>query len=79
MRLEEGVDIPINTLPKEWISVEGNMENISTMIPINISIKPDVMETIHIGANYSPKEIAIYTSLFKELCDAFSLSYEEML
>ena len=37
------------------------------------------MENIHIDANCSPEEIAIYTSLFKKLCDVFSWSYEEML
>ena len=57
---------------------EGNMENISTTIPINISINPDVVENIHISANCSLEEIAIYTSLFKEFCDVFAWSYEEM-
>ena len=57
---------------------EGNMENISTTIPINISVNPDVVENIYIGANFSPEEIAIYTALFKEFRDVFSWSYEEM-
>ena len=52
---------------------------ISTTIPINISINPDVVENIHISANCSPGEIAIYTTLFKEFRDVFSWSYEEML
>ena len=64
MRLEDDVDIPINPLPKEGMFVEGNMEKISTTIPINISVNPDVMENIYVGANCSPKEIAISTSLF---------------
>ena len=54
------------------------MENISTTIPINISLNPDVMENIYIGANCSPKEIAIYTALFKEFHDVFVWSYEEI-
>ena len=54
------------------------MTNISATIPINISVNPNVTENIHIDANCSPKEIAIYTSLFKEFRDVFSWSYEEM-
>ena len=33
---------------------------------------------IYIGANCSPEETAIYTSLFKESRDVFSWSYEEI-
>ena len=54
------------------------MENISITIPINISANPNVVENVYIGANCSPKEIAIYTTLFKEFRDVFSQSYEEM-
>ena len=54
------------------------MTNISAAIPINISANPNVVENVHIGANCSLEEIAIYTSLFKELCDVFFWSYEEM-
>ena len=78
MRLSDDVDTPINPLPREGMFAEGNMKNISATIPINISINPDVVENICIDANYSPKEIAIYTTLFKEFCDVFSWSYEEM-
>ena len=78
MRLSDDVDTPINPLPREGIFVEGNMENISTTISINISVNPDVVENIYIGANCSPKEIAIYTALFKEFRNVFSWSYEEM-
>ena len=72
------VDTPINPLPREGIFAEGNMENIFTTIPINISTNPNVMENVHISANCSPKEIAIYTTLFKEFHDVCSWSYEEM-
>ena len=78
MRLESDVDTPINPLPREVIFAEGNMENISTMIPINISTRQNVVENVHISANCSPKEIAIYIALFKEFRDVFSWSYEEM-
>ena len=72
MRLAGGVDIPINTLPREGIFAKRNMENIFVTIPINISANPNIVENVHIGANYSSEEIAIYTTLFKELCDVFS-------
>jgi hypothetical protein len=46
----------------------------------SISPKPSsVMENVFIGADYSPREIQIYTDLFKEFCDVFAWSYEEML
>ena len=40
---------------------------------------PDVVKNINIGANCSPEEIAIYTSLFKEFHNFFAWSYEDML
>ena len=78
MRLASDVDTPINPLPREGLFAEGNMEKISTTIPINISAKPNTVENVHIGANCSPEEIAIYTTLFKEFRNVFALSYEEM-
>ena len=72
MRLAGDVDTPINPLPREGIFAEGNMVNISTAIPINISANQNVVEKVHIGENFSPEEIAIYTALFKEFCDVFS-------
>ena len=65
MRLSEYVDIPINPLPREGMFAEGNMENISATIPINISVNSDVMENIYIGANCSFEEISIYTALLR--------------
>ena len=47
------------------IFVEGNLSNISTTIPINISSNPNVIDNIMIGADCSPQEIETYTSLFK--------------
>ena len=79
MRLAGDVDIPINPLPREVISAKGNMEKISVTIPINISMNPNVVENVYIGANCSLKEIAIYTTLFKEFRDVFSWSYWEIL
>jgi hypothetical protein len=57
---------------------EGNMGNISTMIIIDISIKEGVVENINLGANCTPEEVVSYTALFKELCDVFAWSYEEV-
>jgi hypothetical protein len=69
---------PINLLATQDIYVEGNMATITETIPINISRNPDVVENIFVGADCSPEEIQIYIDLFKELCDVFAWSYEEM-
>ena len=76
MRLVGDADIPINPLPREGIFAKGNMENIFVTIPINIYANPNVVENVYIGANCSPEEIAIYTTLFKEFRGVFSWSYE---
>jgi hypothetical protein len=34
------------------------------------------MENINLGANFLPEEVVSYTSLFKELCNVFTWSYE---
>jgi hypothetical protein len=60
------------------VFVEGNLSNISPTIPIDISIKPGIVENVHIGASCSSDEIVTYTSLFKEFHDIFAWSYEEM-
>ena len=79
MILTGDVDSPINPLPREGIFAEGNMENISATIHINISANPNIVENVHIGANYYAEEILIYTVFFKEFRDIFSWSYEEIL
>ena len=56
----------------------GNMENISSMIPINISRDPGRIENVYIWAECSHAEILEYTKLFKEFCDIFSWSYDEI-
>ena len=56
----------------------GNMENFSPTIPINISRDPGKVENVYIGADYSSDEIKEYTKLFKDFCDIFAWSYEEM-
>jgi hypothetical protein len=70
----------ILTVPESIHDVffEGNLSNISATIHIDISIKPGIVENVHIGASCSPNEIVTYTSLFKEFCDIFAWSYEEI-
>jgi hypothetical protein len=69
---------PINPLAIHRIYVEGNMEFIDETILIDISRTHGVMENDFVGADCSPEEIQIYKELFKELCDIFSWSYEEI-
>jgi hypothetical protein len=64
--------------PTRDVFAEGNLGNISPTIPIDNSMKPGIVEDVHIGASCSPNEIITYTSLFKEFRDIFAWSYEEM-
>lgn len=68
----------VNPLALHGIYVEGNMANIAETIPIDISKTPGVVENVFIVAECSPEEIRTYTKLFKEFCDAFAWSCEEM-
>jgi hypothetical protein len=70
----------ISTIPYSSHDVfsEGNISNISPTIPLDISIKPGIVENVHIRASCSLEEIGTYTSLFKEFHDIFAWSYEEM-
>jgi hypothetical protein len=54
-------------LDMHYIYAKGNMENISPTIVIEISHTPGKIEKVYIGTYFSPKEIKIYTDLFKEL------------
>jgi hypothetical protein len=67
--------VPLDT---QKIYVEGNIMNISPTITTDISRVPGKIENVYIGADYFPKEIHIYIDLFKEFCDVFAWSYEEM-
>jgi hypothetical protein len=69
---------PINLLSTQEIYAEGNMVTIAATIPINISRNPGVVENIFVGVDFSPEEVHIYTDLFKEFCNVFAWSYEEM-
>eukprot|EP00253_Pinus_taeda_P018704 PITA_18704 len=48
------------------------------MIPIDISVKPKIIENIHIGASCTDEEIQTYKTLFQEFHNVFAWSYEEM-
>ena len=57
---------------------DGNVDNLSPMIPINISHDPGKIENVYIGAGCSPDEIKEYINLFIEFRDISTWSYEEM-
>jgi hypothetical protein len=56
---------PINPLHMHVVYTEINMECSIETIPIDISRTHGIMENVFIGVDYSPKEIRIYTELFK--------------
>jgi hypothetical protein len=49
----------ISTIPEPTHDVfsKGNLSNISPTIPLEISIKPGIVENVHIRASCSPDEI----------------------
>ena len=55
--------LQIPTMTHEFWS-EGNMVNITQMMPIDISVKPGIIENIHIGVTCSPDDIKLHTRLF---------------
>jgi hypothetical protein len=76
--LSEIVGHAVVQLGMQKIYAEGNMASISSAIMIDISRIPGKVENVYIRADCSPEQILIYTDLFKELCDIFAWSYEEM-
>jgi len=54
---------PIQTLVLvHEVLFEGNMGNITTTMPLDISINPGIVENIHVGVSCSPDEIRVYTT-----------------
>ena len=47
------------------VFAKGNLSNILPTISIDISIKPGIVENVHIGASCYSDEMVTYTSLFK--------------
>ena len=76
--ISENIGSPMVPLSYPGQMDDGNMANLSPTIPINISRDPSKVENVYIGADCSPDEIKEYTELFKEFCDIFAWSYEEI-
>ena len=57
---------------------EGNLCNITQTNPIDISTKPSTIKHVHVEQNCSADESEAYRALFKEFCDIFAWSYDEM-
>jgi hypothetical protein len=77
--MNDNVDRTMNPLVKHGVYVEGNMENISETIPINISNDPNIIENVFIGAECSPEEIHMITPpCLRSFTNVFTWSYEEM-
>jgi len=60
--------VVITSVPDSTHNVlyKGNLRKISPTIPLNISIKPGVVENVHIGALCFTDEVSLYKSLFQE-------------
>ena len=76
--LSQKVGRPMIPLSSPGPMADGNMANISSTIPINISCNLGTIENVYIGADCSQDEIREYTELFKEFRDIFAWSYDEM-
>jgi hypothetical protein len=57
---------------------EGNLSNISPTVPLDISVKPRVVENVHIDVSCSSDEVCTYKALFQEFHDVFAWSYEKI-
>jgi hypothetical protein len=57
----------ISIIPESTHDVfsEGNLSSISPTIPLDISIKPEIVENVHIGVSCFYEKIVTYKSLFK--------------
>ena len=76
--LSQRVGSPMVPLSSPGPMADGNMANISSTIPINISRNPGTIENVYIGADCSQDQIQEYTELFKEFHDIFAWYYDEM-
>ena len=70
--LSEKIGSPVVPLSSPSPMADGNMANVSTTIPINISCDLGKVENVYIGVDCSPDEIKYYTKLFKEFRYVFS-------
>ena len=76
--LSENIGSPMVPLSSPGQMADGNMVNISPIIPINISHSPGKIENVYIGVECSTDEIKGYIELFKEFHEIFAWLYEEM-
>ena len=76
--LSERVGSPMVPLSSPCPMADGNMENISSTIPINISCDPGRIENVYIGEKCSHATIQEYTKLFKAFRDICAWSYDKM-
>ena len=77
--ISKKIGSPMVPLSSPGQIAEGNMDNLSPMIPINISRDPGKIENVYIREGCSLDEIKEYTDLFKEFHDIFAWSYKETL
>ena len=63
--LSEKIGRPMVPFISPGQMVDGNMENLSPTIPINISHDSGKVENVYIGAECSHDETQEYTKLFK--------------
>lgn len=54
----------VNFVSIHDIDYENNLSNIEETILVDISIKPKIVDNVHIGAFFSPNEIKTFKSLF---------------
>ena len=76
--LSEKIGRPMVPFSSPSHMADGNMENLSPTIPINISHDPGKVENVYTGVDCSPDEIKEYTEIFKYFHDIFAWLYEEM-
>ena len=77
--LSKNIGSPVVPLSSPSQMNDGNMANLSPTISINISRNLGKVENAYIGEDCAPEEIKEYAEIFKDFCDIFSWSYEEML
>ena len=73
------VKVPQSPILLQDTDSEGILCNITQTSPIDILAKLDTIEHVHVGQNCSIDESEAYKEIFKELCDIFSWSHEEIL
>ena len=59
------VNNPQNPVLLEGTDFEGNLCNTTQTTPIEISVKPETIEQVHVGHNCSTEETKSYRALFK--------------